>query len=98
MSKEEWLKEMEVVLRDLLRECRIQVDSDSKASDWVIYGPQGLLNSLQLMQYVVDLEEKYLQLTGKVIVIASAKALSHRESPFRNLHTLADFILNTAHA
>lgn len=98
MSKQEWLKIMESVLRDLLRECRIREPFDSDASDWEIYGRQGLLNSLQLMQYIVDLEEKYLQLTGKVIVIASAKALSHRESPFRTLDTLAGFILNLDHA
>ena len=92
MNKAELINSLEKTLRQVLLECRIPVPPGA-AVNWVVYGKNGLLNSLQLVQFIVDIEEVLLQQNGKHLVLTSEKALSHHQSPFRNLEALSDMIL-----
>lgn len=56
-----------------------------------IYGSRGYLDSLALVQLIVDIEEQLSEM-GYDITIASEKAFSRRISPFLSVKTLERFI------
>ena len=55
-------------------------------------GKDSTLDSLALVNLIVDLEEKIEEVFGKVIVLSDEKAMSQRRSPFRSVKTLCDYI------
>lgn len=57
-----------------------------------LFGVGGSLDSHGLVNLVVCLEEKVEDTLGKSITIASERAMSQKQSPFRSLAALADFI------
>lgn len=59
--------------------------------DTPLFGDNGL-DSLGLVRFIVMVEERIEDATGQRISLASERAMSRRNSPFRSLATLADFI------
>ena len=59
-----------------------------------LYGAEGSLTSLQLVRMIAEIEEKVSEEFGKDVVIADERAMSQRNSPFRNAGVLADYIDN----
>lgn len=57
-----------------------------------IYGIDGNLDSLALVSFIADLEEMLSEI-GIDIVLADEKTMSARNSPFRDVETLTQFIL-----
>lgn len=57
-----------------------------------VYASGSTLNSLYFIRLVVDLEEVVFDKFGKQIVIANEKALSMKQSPFRTVQSLTDYI------
>lgn len=55
-------------------------------------GKDGTLDSLALVNLIVDLEEKIEDHFGKEILLADEKAMSQRRSPFRSVKTLCNYI------
>lgn len=71
-------------------------DSDRKldvSEDTVIYGDEGLLESIQLVNFIVAIERKIEETMGKTVSIADEKAISQKNSPFRTIRTLCDYII-----
>lgn len=64
-----------------------------KKVDEIIYGNEGKLDSLGLVNLIVSIESAIDDQLDKQIVIANEKAMSMRNSPFRNVATLSEFIL-----
>jgi D-alanine--poly(phosphoribitol) ligase subunit 2 len=64
-----------------------------KKVDEIIYGNEGKLDSLGLVNLIVSIESAIDDELDKQIVIANEKAMSMKNSPFRNVDTLAQFIL-----
>lgn len=58
-----------------------------------LYGQNALLDSLGLVRVITGIEESISDKLNKDIVIASEKAMSQRNSPFLNIGTLTDFII-----
>ena len=58
-----------------------------------LFGSESLLDSMGLVHIVVEVESK-LRENGIDISLISESAMSQRNSPFRTISTLADFILN----
>lgn len=56
-----------------------------------IYGIDGNLDSLALVSFIADLEEM-LSGIGINIVLADEKAMSARNSPFKDVETLVQYI------
>lgn len=56
-------------------------------------GEKGTLDSLNLVRLITDLEEKISETFGKEIIIADERAMSQKTSPFKNVQSLADYIL-----
>lgn len=59
-----------------------------------LYGSSGALDSLALVSFIADLEERISEELDKDIVLADEKAMSQKTSPFRNVQTLTDYINN----
>jgi acyl carrier protein len=56
----------------------------------------GRLDSMGLVTFIVDLEERLNDDLGMTVALATDRALSQRQSPFRNVATLTDYVLQLA--
>ncbi len=57
-----------------------------------LYGSQSPLDSLELVNFIVSLEDKIELEFEKSVTIANEKAMSLKNSPFRDVTSLTDFI------
>jgi len=57
-----------------------------------LYGQNGVLDSLALVSFITDLEERISDEFDEDIVLADEKAMSQRTSPFRNVDALTIYI------
>ena len=58
-----------------------------------LFGGDGLLDSIGLVSYIVEVEEKLEDEFDISVVLADEKAMSRRTSPFARISYLADYIL-----
>lgn len=63
-----------------------------KMDDAVLFGENGSLDSLGLVHFVVGVEQGIAEALGVDITLASDRAMSRRNSPFRTIHSLVEFI------
>jgi len=61
-------------------------------SDTILYGNESALDSMGLVNVVIDIES-YFHDQGHKIALTSERAMSRKSSPFRSVSTLADFIV-----
>lgn len=59
----------------------------------VLYGESGVLDSLQLVNFLMVIEEKLADKLDLSTSLTSDRAVSRRVSPFRSTRHLVDFIL-----
>jgi acyl carrier protein len=59
-----------------------------------LFGGDGLLDSIGLVGYIVEVEEKLETEFEVSLVLADEKAMSRRTSPFARISYLADYILD----
>ncbi len=78
-------------VRDLVVETLPQSTLKSKGE--IIFGPDGALDSLDLVNFLADLEYRIDQVFGCEIVLASEKAMSRNRSPFRDVDTLSGYVV-----
>jgi len=57
-----------------------------------LYGRNGHLDSLALVNLLADVEQRVADDLGKNIVLADERAMSQKRSPFASAGTLADYI------
>jgi acyl carrier protein len=57
-----------------------------------LFGKDGLLDSLGLVNLLMDIEQAVNDRTGLTIALADDRAMSQTRSPFRTIGTLADYI------
>ncbi|WP_419773863.1 hypothetical protein [Halarcobacter sp.] len=62
------------------------------SKDTKLYGGSGALDSLSLVSFITDLEERISEEFDKDIILADEKAMSQRTSPFRNVESLTIYI------
>ena len=80
------IKFLEEFLKEELEET-IELSLDSK-----LFGGGGPLDSMALVNLIVDLEEFIQDDYGKTITLADEKAMSRRTSPFSRVKDLIDYI------
>ena len=61
--------------------------------DTPIYGNNGGLDSLGLVSFITDLEQSLSDELGINVVLADEKTMSMRNSPFKDVATLTQYIL-----
>jgi acyl carrier protein len=57
-----------------------------------IFGGNSLVDSLELVNLIVEIEENISEKFNKNITITSEKAMSRITSPFKNVGTITDYI------
>jgi acyl carrier protein len=65
----------------------------SSAAGEAIFGTGGVLDSLDLVNYLADLEYRLDQEYGRELVLASERAMSRSRSPFRDVDSLTAYIM-----
>lgn len=60
--------------------------------DTELYGSNGHLDSMGLVAFLIDIEES-MQDEGLRISLSDERAMSQVNSPFRNVQTLSDYVL-----
>ena len=58
-----------------------------------IFGADGPLDSLGLVNLLADLEYRLAEEFGREVVLASERAMSRSQSPFRDVAGLTEYIL-----
>jgi acyl carrier protein len=68
------------------------------AGDTVLHGGETGLDSLSLVSLIVDVEGRVAQALGRQVVLADEKAMSQKNSPYRTVDTLVDFVVKCLEA
>lgn len=76
---------------DVLNESRAPELRLTKDPDTVLFGEEGALDSLDLVELVAETEMRIEDDLGVSVSLVSEKALSRRRSPFRSLAALAEY-------
>lgn len=63
------------------------------SEDAGLFGPGGDLDSLGLVSLVLDVEETINSVCNVQLVLADERAVARRRSPFRDVRSLADYVL-----
>lgn len=66
--------------------------------DTPLFGTKGILDSLALVNLIVALEQALEEEHDVIVSLADERALSQRQSPYRTIGTLADYVVRTAAA
>ena len=84
----------EIILKSLLdlkKELEYK-ELNNPTEETRLYGGKGLLDSLGLVSFTTDLEERISDEFDKDIILADEKAMSQRTSPFRDVKSLIIYI------
>ena len=94
-SEEEMQEKIEKIIIDTLKELNEELENDAflnPNSKTKLYGGNGAMDSLALVSFIADLEDKISDEFEKDIVLADEKAMSAKTSPFRNIESLTSYI------
>ena len=69
---------------------------DSLTEDTVLVGTEPVLDSLGVVQLIVEVEQRVEERHSISVTLANDKAMSQRNSPFRTVGVLADHVVATA--
>jgi hypothetical protein len=64
-----------------------------ESADMPLFGPGAPLDSMGLVRFLVEVEERVQGELESEIRLVSDKAMSRRNSPFRSLQTLAEYVV-----
>lgn len=77
--------------RDVLTSSGMELPPDLGEATRLV-GQQAVLDSIGMVTLVVDLEQRVESEYGAVIALANDRAMSMRNSPFRTVGTLTDYV------
>lgn len=63
-----------------------------RSMDTVLFGGSGKLDSLGLVTFIVAAEQKVAETLGISVTLADEKAMSQKNSPFRTVGSLTEYI------
>jgi acyl carrier protein len=85
------------VVLDSVSELNLQLDDSHQlelSPETQLFGRGSKLDSLGLVNLIVLVEEKTADTFGKSVTIADEKAMSQKNSPFRTVQTLAEYLFS----
>jgi acyl carrier protein len=65
----------------------------TKTRETVLFGVDGSIDSVDLVNLVVGVEQGLEDKLGVSLSLASEKTMSQKESPFRTVRTLAEYVV-----
>jgi len=91
INKEEIIKVLYASIDDI-NEKLPKEEQLEKSLDTSLFGPSGNLDSLGIINLIVVIEQKINEVFGFTITLANEKAMSQKDSPFKTIGTLVDYI------
>ncbi|MDA9339396.1 hypothetical protein N9Q68_00320 [Polaribacter sp.] len=93
--------ELHVAEKFVLEKIRLFVDENDieiveLKNDTRLMGSSGLFDSMDLVRFIVELEEALEDELSLEISLTSEKAMSRSTSPFVNIHTMSNYIKELA--
>ena len=88
-------KTIENLIINAVKEINEQLPQEqqlAKSTKTVLFGKDGKLDSLGLVNLLVTIEQNIEDVFDVSITIADERAMSQKRSPFRTIGTLADYI------
>ena len=86
------INEVKEILIETINEYFEGQEIDEKATEkTVLFGKGSVLDSMGLVNIIIDIESRFLD-EDIEISLTSEKAMSRRNSPFRTIATLSEFI------
>jgi len=67
-----------------------------ESEDTLIFGETAPLDSLDLVNLIMAVEQHIMDLTNDELVLASESAMSRKHSPYRSVSALADYAVEVA--
>lgn len=64
----------------------------SKGTDTVLFGAEGVLESIDFVSLILDIEEALTEALQAEVSLMNEKALSEKNSPFRTVGTLTAYV------
>ena len=84
---------IEKIIIEVINDCfETQIMDGSTTKDTALFGKDSILDSMGLVNVIIDIESRFLD-EDIEISLTSESAMSRRNSPFRTVETLADFIM-----
>jgi acyl carrier protein len=77
---------------ELLNEQLPREQQLERSIDAVLFGKEGKLDSIGLVNLIVAVEENIEEEFGIIVTLADEKAMSQKKNPFQSLKSLADYI------
>ncbi len=84
------------VVKEAIQDLNEELDYDNLRSltyETPIFGEDGTIDSLSLVRLIVSLEQQIEVIFSKNILLADEKAISLRNSPFRRVGSMVDYII-----
>lgn len=80
---------------DVLEEYKVGSDLpiEINGEETILFGSNSVLDSFSLVAVIVEIEDKIHQITNQEIILSDEKAMSQKNSPFRTIGTLSEYIL-----
>ena len=88
-------EKIEKIIIDTLKDLNEELENEAflnPNSKTKLYGGNGAMDSLALVSFIADLEDKISDEFEKDIILADEKAMSAKTSPFRNIEILSSYI------
>ncbi|MFX4242273.1 hypothetical protein ACOL22_05785 [Aliarcobacter butzleri] len=88
-------EKIEKIIIEILKDLNEELENElfiNPTSKTKLYGGTGALDSLALVSFITDLEDKISDKFEKNVILADEKAMSAKTSPFRNIETLTLYI------
>lgn len=83
----------ENLVKIVIEETRALVDNDENLNEaTALLGSDGILDSMGLVSLIVAVEQDVEDEFGREITIADAKAMSQKNSPFKTIGSLVEYI------
>jgi len=88
--------QVEQILFSAIEEINEQLPSNQKIiadKSTMLFGNEGLLDSLTLVNLIVSAEQKVQETMNIAITLADDRAMSQKNSPFKSVESLANYIV-----
>lgn len=89
-------KEVEQLIIEALNELNDEFPEDEKiiiSSDTILFGKDSQIDSLSLVSLIVSIESKLCSILDRDLSLTDDRAMTRSESPFLNVQTLKNYIL-----
>jgi acyl carrier protein len=93
INRDEVIEIITSSLQETLELSASEVDPSSVSPETRLVGHSAVLDSMGLVSLILDIEQRVNDQYDVLIILADERAMSQKQSPFRSVSTLADYIV-----